>query len=113
MFSKIFLALVASAISVAAAPSLSLKISGPSAVDGIQNLKLVAIVTNTGTETLKLLNDPRGVLNQSPTHSFTITNVNGTSPAFKGTKASIIVALDSFANAFDAGKICSRNGPEK
>lgn len=88
MFSKIILTLVTSAIWVAAAPTaspgLSVKVAGPGTVDGVQNLKVVTTVTNTGSQTLKLLNDPRTVLDNSPTRSFAIKNAEGTSPTFKG-----------------------------
>jgi len=53
-------------------------------VDGVQNLKVITTLINTGTDQLKLLNDPRTVLDKSPTHTFTITNADGTSPTFKG-----------------------------
>ena len=54
------LALAATASVVSAAPGLSLKVTGADAVDGVENFKVVATLTNTGDETLKLLNDPRG-----------------------------------------------------
>jgi len=84
MFSKALIALLVSAVSVSAAPGLSLKTAGPTVVDGVQNLKVVTTVTNTGDETLKLLKDPRCVLSGAPTHSFTITNAVGSSPDFRG-----------------------------
>lgn len=80
------IALVASAVAVSAAPGLSLKVSTPSAVDGIENLKVVTTLTNTGDEALKLLNDPRGALNNFPTNTFYITDSTGASPAFVGAK---------------------------
>lgn len=111
MLSKLFISLIASAVAVTAAPGLSLSIAAPDSVDGVQNLKLVAKVTNTGTDTLKLLNDPRTVLNRSPTHTFTITNVNGTSPVFTG----IMVANTSRSALFssdliDVGEIRAGEG---
>ena len=80
-------ALVASAVAVSAAPGLSLTLSGADKVDGVNNLKITATVKNTGDETLKLLNDPRGVLNQLPTEAFRITHDdNGDSTAFTGAR---------------------------
>jgi len=79
--------LVASAIGVSAAPSLALKTSIPNVnVDGLENLKVTATITNTGDETLKLLNDPRGVLNPFPEDTFSIANTAGSRPSFNGAK---------------------------
>lgn len=80
------IALVASALVVVAEPSLSLKVSSPSVVDGVQDLKVVTTLTNTGDETLKLLNDPRGALNPFPANSFAVTDATGATPAFVGAK---------------------------
>lgn len=84
------IALVASAVFVAAEPSLSLKVSSPSTVDGVQNLKVVTTLTNTGDESLKLLNDPRGILNTFPTNSFAVTDATGATPAFVGAKVGLL-----------------------
>ena len=79
--------LTASAVSVSAVPSLSLKTSTPSVdVNGLENLKVMTTVTNTGDETLRLLNDPRGVLNTFPENTFTITDPAGSGPLFNGAK---------------------------
>ena len=81
------IALVASAVAVSATPGLTLKLSGAEKVDGINNLKIVATVTNSGDETLKLLNDPRGPLSKLPTETFEIVHEeSGASPAFTGVK---------------------------
>ena len=62
MFStKLFLSLLAISASALAAPSLSLKVSGADAAEGVENLKVVTTLTNTGDSTLKLLKDPRTV----------------------------------------------------
>ena len=82
-------ALVASAIVVSAAPGLTVKTSTPNLkVDGLENLKVTTTVTNSGDETLKLLNDPRGVLNPFPENSFSITDTAGSRPSFNGAKVS-------------------------
>lgn len=83
------LALVSSAIAVSAAPGLSVRVGGPAAVDGIQNFKVVATVTNTGDETLKLLNHPNGPLSQRPTDTFFVAHEeSGAAPSFSGVKVS-------------------------
>jgi len=81
------IALIASATSVSAARSLTLKTSTPDVnVSGLENLKVTATITNTGDVTLKLLNDPRGVLNTFPENSFNIANPVGSRPSFHGAK---------------------------
>ena len=78
-------ALAASAVAVSASPGLTVKTSTPSTnVDGLQNLKVTTTITNTGDEILKLLNDPRGVLDPFPGNSFTITDASGSRPSFVG-----------------------------
>jgi len=80
-------ALIASAASVSATPSLTLKTSISDVnVNGLENLKVTTTVTNTGDGTLKLLNDPRGVLNTFPENTFNITNPAGSRPSFHGAK---------------------------
>ena len=60
---------------------LIVKISTPNIdVNGVENLKVTVTVTNTGDEVVKLLNDPRGVLNAFPTKAFTITGPAGSNP---------------------------------
>jgi peptidyl-Lys metalloendopeptidase len=49
-------------------------------------LKVIANLTNTGDETLQVLNDPRSILTSHPTNSFTISDANGASPSFNGMK---------------------------
>lgn len=48
----------------------------------------MATITNTGNETLKILNDPRGfkLLWKRPANKFTITSFHGGRPAFRGIK---------------------------
>ncbi|KAF9467834.1 hypothetical protein BDZ94DRAFT_1376555 [Collybia nuda] len=84
------IALVASAIAVSAAPGLSLKVTGPDAVNTVENLKVVTTVTNTGDETLKILNDPLGPLSKLPANTFTISDAKGASPKFTGIKAKYV-----------------------
>ena len=79
------IALVASGIAVSATPGLTLWTStfGPD-VYGLENLKVTTTIANTGDETLKLLNDPRGVLDPFPENSFSITDPTGSCPSFIG-----------------------------
>ena len=87
----VLVALIASAIIVDAAPSLAVKTSIPKVeVDGVENLKVTVTVINTGDETLRLLNDPRGVLSSFPENCFTITNATGSRPSFNGAKANLL-----------------------
>lgn len=91
------IALVASAVAVSAAPGLSLKLSGAEKVDGVNNLKIVATVVNTGDETLKLLNDPRGPLSKLPTETFEIVHeASGASPSFTGVKVGFLPTTKYF-----------------
>ncbi|QRW27668.1 peptidyl-Lys metalloendopeptidase [Rhizoctonia solani] len=77
-------ALVSAAVlGVSAAPGLSLSIVTPESVADVENLSVTAVVKNTGTETLKLLKDPRGVLSSAKTHTFNVANEKG-SPQFTG-----------------------------
>ena len=79
--------LVTCALAVSATPSLTVKASVPNVqVDGLEYLKVTTTVTNTGDETLKLLNDPRGVLSPFPENTFNITNGTGSCPSFNGAR---------------------------
>jgi peptidyl-Lys metalloendopeptidase len=82
-------ALVSYTVTVSVAPGLTVKTPTPNAnVDGLENLKVTATITNTGDLTLKLLNDPRGVLDAFPENSFNITGATGSRPLFNGAKVS-------------------------
>ena len=70
---------------VAAAPSLKLTVTGPSSVTDVDNLSVKATITNTGSESVKLLKDPRTVLSDWRTNAFAIEGASGT-PAFTGIK---------------------------
>ena len=74
---------------------------GPEAVDSVEHLKIVATVTNTGDETLKVLNDPRGPLNNIPTDTFVITDAKGSQPSFTGIKLKYVpktaAALEAYS----------------
>ncbi|KAF8235029.1 peptidyl-Lys metalloendopeptidase [Tricholoma matsutake] len=84
------IALIASTVAVSAAPGLSLKVTGSDTITDVENLKVVTTITNTGTETLKLLNDPLSPLSKLPAKTFTIADARGHSPAFVGIRAKYV-----------------------
>lgn len=59
-------------------------------MNGVDDLKLVTTLVNTGDQTLKLLNDPRGPLSTLPTDTFVITDAKGARPAFTGVRAKYV-----------------------
>ncbi|KAJ7910737.1 peptidyl-Lys metalloendopeptidase [Mycena leptocephala] len=83
-FASVLNALVLAAVAVSAAPQLSLSLTGPQSVTSVGDLQVIATLANTGTDELKLLNDPRTVLDAFETGTFTITNAAGKSPSFIG-----------------------------
>ncbi|KAF5314617.1 hypothetical protein D9611_007165 [Ephemerocybe angulata] len=87
------LVVLATAFSVAAAPGLTLKVEGASSVTDVDNFKVSTILTNTGDETLKILNDPLGPLSNLPTDSFSVVNSQGSSASFAGAKAKYVPAV--------------------
>ncbi|CAL1694054.1 unnamed protein product [Somion occarium] len=83
--------LVASAIAVSATPGLSLKVSGPTDVEGVDKFKVIATIINTGDETLKILNDPLSPLSNLPTETFAISREEtGATPKFSGVKVKYV-----------------------
>ncbi|KAF8874814.1 peptidyl-Lys metalloendopeptidase [Mucidula mucida] len=84
-----FLAMLClAAMSASAAPSLSLSVTGADSVVDVNNLEVATTVTNTGDETLKILNDPSSVLvSDYATNSFSIASLaDNASPKFTGVK---------------------------
>ncbi|CAE6476542.1 unnamed protein product [Rhizoctonia solani] len=73
----------AALLGVSANPSLSLSLTTPESVTDVEDFTVTAIVKNTGTETLKLLKDPRSVLSSARTHTFNVASEKG-SPRFTG-----------------------------
>ena len=91
-FRAALFALAVSVVAVSAAPRLTVKTSAPDLnADGLENLEVAATITNSGDETLRLLNDPRGVLSPFPENSFTITDATGSRPVFNGAKIKSLV----------------------
>ena len=76
--------------SVSALPSLIVKTTPDLDFDGVGNPKVTTTIVNTGGETLKLFNDPRGVLDPFPENSFTFTAPSGSLPSFKGARVNHI-----------------------
>ncbi|KAF7310185.1 Peptidyl-Lys metalloendopeptidase [Mycena indigotica] len=68
-----------------AKPALSLALTGPREADGVGALRVTARLVNTGDVELRLLNDPRTILNKIETNSFFIADGAGRSPTFTGT----------------------------
>jgi len=73
---------------------------GPDAVESVEHLKVVATITNTGDEALKVLNDPSGALNNLPTDTFVIANAQGARPSFTGVQVKYVpataIALEAY-----------------
>lgn len=57
---------------------------GPDAVSSVHDLLLRATLTNTGDETLQLLNEPRTALSKRSTDNFVIRHASGFRPRFVG-----------------------------
>ncbi|KAF8671793.1 MEROPS metallopeptidase family M35 [Rhizoctonia solani] len=73
---------------VSAAPSLTLSTFGPASVSDVSGLKITTSIKNTGTETLRLLNDPNSALSTWETDSFHVTRAESSlvaSPALNFT----------------------------
>ncbi|KAG8957534.1 hypothetical protein FRC03_010048 [Tulasnella sp. 419] len=86
MLSTVFIAALLSAAVASAERTLSLKVSAPISITDVDNLVVKATISNTGDETLKLLNDPRSPLSTWATDSWDITDAKGRSPKFTGVK---------------------------
>ena len=50
----------------------------------MDDFKVEATITNTGNETVKLLDDPRTLASSSPVDKFSIVHANGGRPSFTG-----------------------------
>ncbi|KAF5357494.1 hypothetical protein D9758_012510 [Tetrapyrgos nigripes] len=96
-------ALIIYALSASATQELTLKLTGTEIADGVDNLKVVASLSNTGDETLQVLNDPRSILSSHPTNSFSISDADGAAPSFNGMKVKYspsFAARKNYTNAF-------------
>lgn len=73
---------------------------GPEAIDTVEHLKVVATITNTGDEILKVLNDPSGPLNKLPTDTFVINDSKGAQPSFTGIKLKYVPETAAAVGAY-------------
>jgi hypothetical protein len=82
-------------------------------VNGLSNLHLTTTLTNTGDETLKILNDPRTVLKKMPTNTFSIVHEgSGARPLFSGAKVGhFSLSLRILAHYLRRSSMCSRLRP--
>ncbi|KAF8899684.1 hypothetical protein CPB85DRAFT_1439908 [Mucidula mucida] len=83
MFSSVLFALVSASVA-SATKSLSISTSAPASLTDVSALEVVTTITNTGDETVTLLNDPRTVLSSWATQSFIITGESGVEADFTG-----------------------------
>ena len=120
VFSSLIAAVLMGTTAVMATPELQVQLSGPSAVNGANNFKVSATITNTGDETLTLLNDPRGPLSKIPAETFSIVHESGDVPEFVGVKVCAFCCIRSsytLTNNRTTGKIraveCSETGTRK
>ena len=113
MFSSSFraslVAIIASAVAVSAAPGILVDINLTVLLSllglkdgGSESMKVVTTVANTGNKPLRLLRDPRGVLNSFPEDSFTIADSTGSRPSFNGARVRLVSGYltNSRADAF-------------
>ena len=95
------IALAIATPSVYATPTLSLKVTCPRTVNGIEDLKVTTTVTNTRGKTVKILNGPNTITDSIPTNKFMIINTDGFSLDFIGVSAKhspsqAATSMDSF-----------------
>ncbi|KAF8726177.1 hypothetical protein AX14_008000 [Amanita brunnescens Koide BX004] len=65
---------------------LIVQVEGPETTR-VEDLILTTTITNTGSETLRLVNEPTGVLySRLPTEQFYVTHSTRTVPQFKGVR---------------------------
>ncbi|KAG8851493.1 hypothetical protein FRC20_001742 [Serendipita sp. 405] len=88
------LAVVLSLGAVQAAPGLTVTLTGDQVVNGADNFNVKATLQNTGTDTLNLYNEPRGLLSPAATDSFIVSKANGDGHAnFVGLTAKYVFDL--------------------
>ncbi|KAF9015908.1 zincin [Hymenopellis radicata] len=83
MLSSALFALVSAGVA-SATKSLSISTYAPASLTDVSALEVVTTITNTGDETVTLLNDPRTVLSSWATQSFIITGESGVEADFTG-----------------------------
>ncbi|KAJ8075682.1 hypothetical protein PM082_021312 [Marasmius tenuissimus] len=80
------LAILASLSACSATKLLLVSTSAPASSSDVTGLEVITTVTNTGDETLKLLNHPNSVLSKWATNSFDVKNADGVAAEFTGIK---------------------------
>ncbi|KZV83528.1 zincin [Exidia glandulosa HHB12029] len=90
MFSKALtiFALCASALAFPTRGGLTVSITAPKNIDSVDDLKVVASVTNSGAEDVKVINIGTVLDSKLPTKSFTVSR-NGVEAAFTGLKLNL------------------------
>ncbi|CAE6517535.1 unnamed protein product [Rhizoctonia solani] len=79
--------LLATALLASADRSLSLEVVTPSPdITDVDNFRVAATISNTGSETLRLLRDPRSPLSTYATETFGVVNSKGARADFSGVK---------------------------
>src|SRR3712207_5132086 len=79
--------ILSTALLASANRSLSLTVAAPSAeITDVDNFRVAATVSNTGSETLRLLRDPRSPLSTYATVTFGVVNNKGARAQFSGIK---------------------------
>ncbi|KAF8583581.1 peptidyl-Lys metalloendopeptidase [Ramaria rubella] len=78
-----FFALVASSRLVSA-NYLSLTVNGPESVDDVSDMVLTTTLTNTGSDAVELINDPRSALSSLQAEKFSAIHASGSTPVFTG-----------------------------
>lgn len=66
----------------------------------MDNFDVVTTITNSGSETVKVLEHPNGPLSKLPTEIFDLTSESGTHAAFNGIKAKFVPSAAVAAGAF-------------
>ncbi|KAF6759247.1 peptidyl-Lys metalloendopeptidase [Ephemerocybe angulata] len=81
-------------------PSLTLQLQGAASVTDIDNFKVLALLVNTGSDTLKILNDPLSPLSTLPANTFEIVNSEGSTANFTGIMAKYVPEVAAKAGAY-------------
>lgn len=109
MLATIPLALALFAAAVSAGPALSVSLTGAPSVTTRANSVVVATVTNTGDEVVKVLNHPRTMLSKLPTDIFAISSDEGNAPRFHGVFAKYILSPNKPYTTIEPGKSVTVN----
>lgn len=89
---------------VSAHRALSVSLTDAHGVADASRVPISATVTNTGDETLKLLNYPKGVLSPAPADTFTISHSGGATPRFRGLAAKYVPKAGKKSTTLEPGE---------